>query len=82
MEVDISNGAEFDDEKIAILQWILKEPQQVNALSRTSVWNSTVANDKEFIIEIGPRFVLPMETCKIAIDKKIDEKNKSAFSKT
>lgn len=47
----------FDDEKIAILQWILKEPQQFNVLSRTSIWDSTVMNATEFIIEIGPRFV-------------------------
>lgn len=56
VEVDVSKGV-FGEDKIAILQWILKEPQQVNALSRTSVWNSAVTNGKEFIIEIGPRFV-------------------------
>lgn len=47
----------FDDEKVAILQWILKEPQQIEVLSRASVWDSAATNDKEFIIEIGPRFV-------------------------
>lgn len=47
----------FDDEKIAILQWILKEPQQIDVLSRKSVWDSAAMNDTEFIIEIGPRFV-------------------------
>lgn len=54
VEVD---GA-FGDDKVAILQWILKEPQQVNVLSRTSVWESAPASATEFIIEIGPRFVL------------------------
>lgn len=48
---------EFNDEKIAILQWILKEPQQADLLSRKSVWDSAVMTDTEFIIEIGPRFV-------------------------
>lgn len=56
VEVDASAGA-YGEDKIAILQWILKEPQQVNFLSRTSVWDSAVTNGKEFIIEIGPRFV-------------------------
>lgn len=51
----------FDDEKIAILQWILKEPQQIDVLSRTSIWDSAEFFDtdhKHKIIEIGPRFVL------------------------
>lgn len=56
VEVDVSKGV-FGDDKVAILQWILKEPQQVNLLSRTSVWDSAVTNGQEFIIEIGPRFV-------------------------
>lgn len=47
----------FAEEKIAVLQWILKEPQQVKPLNRTSVWESAATNGKEFIIEIGPRFV-------------------------
>lgn len=47
----------IDDEKIAIIQWILKEPQQINVLSRTSVWDSAPLNATEFIIEIGPRLV-------------------------
>lgn len=57
VEVDVSKGV-FGDDKVAILQWILKEPQQVNFLSRTSVWESAVTNGNEFIIEIGPRFVI------------------------
>lgn len=47
----------FAEEKVAILQWILKEPQQVKPLARKSVWESAVTTGKEFIIEIGPRFV-------------------------
>lgn len=47
----------FSEEKITVLQWILKEPQQVKPLARTSIWESTVTTGKEFIIEIGPRFV-------------------------
>lgn len=77
VEVD---GA-FDDEKIAILQWILKEPQQIDMLSRKSVWDSAATNDTEFIIEIGPRFVLanthlliiiamPFESIQTFTDKK------------
>lgn len=52
VEVD---GA-FGDDKVAILQWILKEPQQVDVLSRTSVWDIAATSATEFIIEIGPRF--------------------------
>ncbi|XP_031616970.1 phosphoribosylformylglycinamidine synthase [Contarinia nasturtii] len=55
VEVDVSKS-EFGDDKVAVLQWILKEPQQVDLLSRKSAWDSSVANGKEFIIEIGPRF--------------------------
>lgn len=54
VEVDGAIG----NDKIAILQWILKEPQQVNVLSRTSVWDSAVTSATEFIIEIGPRLVI------------------------
>lgn len=50
----------FSEEKVGVLQWILKEPQQVNPLGRTSVWDSGVSTGKDFIIEIGPRFVLPL----------------------
>lgn len=58
VEVDVPNEKQFGDDKIAILQWILKEPQQVEFLSRNSLWDSLGANGKDFIIEIGPRFVL------------------------
>lgn len=75
VEVDVSNGVEFGDDKISILQWILKEPQQVNVLSRTSVWSSAVANDKEFIIEIGPRFVLIIKNVHEFADMNLDIKN-------
>lgn len=56
VEIDALNEAAFGSDKVAILQWILKEPQQITALSRESKLTSTVA-DKDFIIEIGPRFV-------------------------
>lgn len=46
------------DKKIAVLQWILKEPQQDHPLERQSVWDSAVATGKDFIIEIGPRLEL------------------------
>lgn len=56
VEVNDSDG-DFDEEKISILQWILKEPLQINHLARKSVWDSTGTNGNEFIIEIGPRLV-------------------------
>lgn len=72
----------ISNDQIAILQWILKEPQQVNVLSRTSVWDSTVTSATEFIIEIGPRLVI--DNCYIhntslinKSQKKSDQKYKS-----
>lgn len=71
--VEIDSSA-LSDEKIAILQWILKEPQQVDLLSRTSVWDSAVTNATEFIIEIGPRFVIDKKSVhKHFTDKKTKE---------
>lgn len=48
------NANDFDDGKVSILQWILKEPQQPHGLSRESIWKS-VDDAKNFVIEIGPR---------------------------
>lgn len=44
----------FDDSKVEILQWILKEPQQQHGLARESVWKA-VDGQNDFVIEIGPR---------------------------
>lgn len=71
-----ASKSDFSDDKIAILQWILKEPQQVILLSRKSVWGSAVTNGKEFIIEIGPRFVLMIAMfIALLISARIEEKN-------
>lgn len=53
VEVNVAN---LSDEKVAILQWILKEPQKEHGLARTSIWESVGDNSPlAFIIEIGPR---------------------------
>lgn len=55
VEVNEQHAGTFGNDKIEILQWILKEPQQVAGLARTSIWDR-VSNNTDFIIEIGPRF--------------------------
>lgn len=57
VEADVASEQQFGDDKVAILQWILKEPQQSEQLSRTSQWDTVAASGNEFIIEIGPRSV-------------------------
>lgn len=55
VEADVASEQLLGDDKVAILHWILKAPQQVEHLSRTSKWNAVAASGTEFIIEIGPR---------------------------
>lgn len=53
------NTACLDDEKVEILQWILKPPQQQHGLARTSIWESMGdSSSSAFIIEIGPRLII------------------------
>lgn len=66
------NVADLNDEKVSILQWILKEPQQHHGLARKSIWESNGDNSSSaFIIEIGPRLII------FPIDKK--KRKKSSF---
>lgn len=51
--VEVSSGV-LGDDKVAILQWILKEPQQSDGLSRQSILDDS-AEELNFVIEIGPR---------------------------
>lgn len=56
VEIDAGSEADFGAEKVAILEWILKEPHQVARMLRTSQWDdNNQSNENELIIEIGPR---------------------------
>lgn len=57
VEIDSKSEKEFGAEKMGILEWILKQPQQVGRLPRTSQWGDVRASENEVLIEIGPRSV-------------------------